>query len=132
VRELHVRLRLADDDLREVGTLVEDGPRVWFEFDRAYAASGAELSPLRLPLSRTGLVEHRVTPHAPIPGVFNDSRPEGWGLKLLHRAFQAKGRPASSVSPLEELAYLGHHTMGALVYEPATGPAGGGSRPAST
>jgi serine/threonine-protein kinase HipA len=28
------------------------------------------------------------------------------------------------VSPLDELAYLGHRTMGALVFEPCTGPSG--------
>jgi len=83
-----------------------------------------EISPLRLPRSRSGLIEHRCTLGAPIPGVFNDARPEGWGLKLLHRAFQARGRPPSSVSPLEELAFLGSHTMGALVFEPCTGPPG--------
>lgn len=124
MRELRVRLRFAVDDVRDVGTLAEDGRRVWFEFDPAFVAGGLEISPIRLPLARTGLVEHRVTHGAPIPGVFNDARPEGWGLKLLHRAFQARGRAVSSVSPLDELAYLGDRTMGALVFEPCTGPAG--------
>ncbi len=124
MRELRVVLRFSGADTREVGTLAEDGRRVWFEYEPAFAAGGLEISPLRLPLGRSGLIEHRVTPGAPIPGVFNDARPEGWGLKLLHRAFQAKGRAASSVSPVEELAFLGGHTMGALVFEPCTGPAG--------
>jgi serine/threonine-protein kinase HipA len=122
MRELRVRLRFDDDDVRDVGTLVEDGRRVWFEYAPAFVRGAVEISPLRLPLSRAGLVEHRVTAGAPIPGVFNDARPEGWGLKLLHRAFQAGGRAASSVSPLDELAFLGHRTMGAMVFEPCTGP----------
>lgn len=115
-------LRFSAVDVREVGTLAEDGHRVWFEYAPAFATGRMEISPLRLPLSRTGLVEHRVGVGAAIPGVFNDARPEGWGLKLLHRAFQAKGRSVSSVSPLDELALLGRHTMGALVFEPCTGP----------
>ena len=122
MRELRVLLRFARDDVREVGTLAEDGHRVWFEYNGSFAVGRLEISPLRLPMARPGLMEHRVKPGVPIPGVFNDARPEGWGLKLLHRAFQARGRIASSVSPLDELAYLGHHTMGALVFEPCTGP----------
>ena len=124
MRELRVHLRFSEADVRGVGTLAEDGRQVWFEYDPEFADGRLEISPLRLPLARSGLIEHQVTRGAPIPGVFNDARPEGWGLKLLHRAFQAKGRPASSVSPLEELAFLGRHTMGALVFEPSTGPSG--------
>lgn len=124
MRELRVLLRFSEQDVRPVGTLAEERRRVWFEYDVGFAGGRVEISPLRLPLSRAGLTEHRDKPGVPIPGVFNDARPDGWGLKLLHRAFQARGRPASSVSPLDELAFLGPHTMGALVFEPCTGPLG--------
>ena len=124
MRELRVRLRFSATDVRDVGTLAEDGRRVWFAYDEAFRAAGLAISPLRLPLTGPALVEHVTKPGVPIPGVFNDARPEGWGLKLLHRAFQAKGRAVSSVSPLDELAFLGHHTMGAIVFEPSTGPTG--------
>lgn len=124
MRELRVRLCFDATDVRDVGVLAEDRSGVWFEFDPAFARGSLEISPLRLPLARGGLVAHRVTDGAPIPGVFNDARPEGWGLRLLHRAFQALGRPVSSVSPLEELAFLGANTMGALVFEPCSGPVG--------
>ncbi|MDP2305477.1 MAG: type II toxin-antitoxin system HipA family toxin [Pseudomonadota bacterium] len=124
MRELRVKLQFSAVDLRDVGTLAEDGRGVWFEYDEAFRVAGLEISPLRLPLSGPGLVAHAVKPGVPIPGVFNDARPEGWGLKLLHRSFQATGRAVSSVSPLEELAFLGDRTMGALVFEPSTGPTG--------
>lgn len=123
MRELRVHLRFSAADTRPVGTLAEEGRRVWFEYDLGYLASGIGISPLRLPPT-PGLIEHRVSAGAPVPGVFNDARPDGWGLKLLHRAFQARGRARSSVSPLDELAYLGDRTMGALVFEPCTGPVG--------
>lgn len=124
MRELRVLLQFARDDVRDVGVLAEHHGQVWFEYDPTFAAGGLEISPIRLPLSRSGLVEHRGTPGAPIPGVFNDARPEGWGLKLLHRAFQARGRASSSVSPLDELAFLGRATLGALAFEPCDGPPG--------
>jgi serine/threonine-protein kinase HipA len=120
MRELRVRLQFSASDLRDVGTLAEGGHRVWFEYDPLFANSGLEISPLRLPLSQKGLIEHPVRPGIPIPGVFNDARPEGWGLKLLHRAFQERGQKSSSA--LEDLAFLGSNTMGALVFEPASGP----------
>ncbi|MCB9763875.1 MAG: type II toxin-antitoxin system HipA family toxin [Alphaproteobacteria bacterium] len=115
-------LRFSDATTIEVGTLAETGRRVWFQYGAAFADLGLEISPLRLPLRQRDLHEHQPRPGVPIPGVFNDARPDGWGLKLLHRAFQSRGRAASSVSPLDELAWLGPHTMGALVFEPCTGP----------
>ncbi len=120
MKELRVSLRFTPDDVRPVGTLVEDGRRLWFEF----AADPPNVSPYALPLDRGALVEHRPKPGVPNPGVFADAQPDGWGLKLLHRAFQRAGRPPSSVSALDELAYLGDRTMGALTFEPATGPEG--------
>ena len=123
MRELRVQLRFDPEHPIEVGTLAEDGRDVWFAYDDAFLPRGLSISPLRLPLE-AGLRRHAPRPGAPIPGVFNDARPDGWGLKLLHRAFQAAGRPVSSVSPLEELAWLGDHTMGALCFHPATGPEG--------
>ena len=121
MKELRVSLRFAPDDVRPVGTLAEDGRRLWFEF----ATDPPDISPYALPPAPGALIEHRPKPGVPIPGVFADARPDGWGLKLLHRAFQRAGRPPSSVSALDELAYLGDRTMGALTFEPATGPEGG-------
>ncbi len=123
MRELRVSLRFAADDRREVGILAEDGRRIWFEFAAA-SDELMEVSPYALPRAAGPLIEHRAKPGVPIPGVFADARPDGWGLKLLHRAFQRAGRPAASVSPLDELAWLGHRTMGALAFEPTTGPTG--------
>ncbi|MFT5585267.1 MAG: serine/threonine-protein kinase HipA [Cognaticolwellia sp.] len=116
-----LRVSLNFSGAQQVGTLAEDGRRVYFEYSEAFLATKLELSPLRLPL-RAGLLEHRVKAGVPIPGVFSDARPDGWGLKLLHRHFQAQGRPASSVSALEELAYLGARTMGALQFHPSQAP----------
>ena len=120
MKELRVSLRFAPDAVRPVGTLAEDGRRLWFEF----SDDPPDISPYALPVAPGTLVEHRARSGVPLPGVFADARPDGWGLKLLHRAFQRAGRSASSVSALDELAYLGDRTMGALTFEPPTGPEG--------
>lgn len=101
MRELSVRLAFASDDVRPVGTLVKGGRRVWFEFGGGFSRSGMRISPYTLPAGSPDFLEHRAKPGVPIPGVFNDSRPDGWGLMLLHRHFQKAGRPAASISPLE-------------------------------
>ncbi|MCA9569908.1 MAG: HipA N-terminal domain-containing protein, partial [Myxococcales bacterium] len=100
-RELRVSMHL--DASTEVGTLVERDGAVLFELDGAFLASGLSLSPYTIPL-RPGLQRHRTKPGVPIPGVFGDSRPDGWGLRLLHRAFAAGGTPRARVTALDELA----------------------------
>lgn len=118
-RSLRAQLDFGEGPL-SVGTLAETERRVFFEYEADFVASGLQISPLRLPLG-PGLHEHTVKPGVPLPGVFSDARPDGWGLKLLHRRFQAEGRAASSVSALEELAFLGERTMGALRFHPPRG-----------
>jgi len=122
LRELGVSLAWRHDERVGVGTLAERGGRVWFEWSSDY--TGPELSPYALPVQAGALVEHDREPGRPLPGVFLDARPDGWGLKVLHRAFQARGRSVSQVSALDELAFLGARTMGALVFHPTTGPTG--------
>jgi serine/threonine-protein kinase HipA len=125
VRRLEARLVFGPADVRRVGALAETEGRVWWSWDEAFLASGLPISPLRLPTLPPRVVEHRPKDGVPIPGVFNDSRPDGWGLRVLHRRFQSLGRPTSSVSPLEELAVIGSGTMGALTWHPSE-PAGFG------
>ncbi len=119
LRELEVTLHL--DTVVPVGTLAQEGAAVYFQFDPTFLASGLGISPYALP-PRAGLLRHPAKPGVPLPGVFSDSRPDGWGLRLLHRAFAAAGRPRAAVSALDELAFLGDRAMGALAYAPSTGP----------
>lgn len=122
MRRLEVRLEARPDHPRAVGVLAEDRGQIWFEFDPAFARDPLPIAPLTLDARGGRLIQHHERPGVPLPGVFGDSLPDGWGLRILHRTFQALGRPAASVSPLEELAFLGRRTMGALTYHPCTGP----------
>ncbi len=56
-------------------------------------------------------------------GFLADSLPEGWGRRLMHRRLQKLGVDLATLSPLDQLALVGRHGRGALVYEPATTPA---------
>jgi serine/threonine-protein kinase HipA len=117
MRKLAIRLRRAPNDAPIVGTLAEDDRRVYFEYDATFLATGLELSPFKLP-ARAGLVEHTDRAFGPLPGLCDDSLPDGWGLLLMDRQFRLRGVDAAAVSPLERLAYLGTRTMGALTYHP--------------
>lgn len=122
MRRVDVRLRFGPDVEREVGTLAEvERGRVFFEFSRSFLDTGWEPSMFRLP-ARPGLHEHVDRVFGPLPGVFDDSLPDGWGRLLMDRQFRKLGLDPSSVSPLARLLYLGQRTMGALTYHPPSSP----------
>ncbi|MGH0052460.1 MAG: type II toxin-antitoxin system HipA family toxin, partial [Sphaerochaetaceae bacterium] len=53
-----------------------------------------------------------------LPGVFNDSLPDGWGRLLLDRFVRSQGVSPSLLTPLDRLALVGNGGLGALVYRP--------------
>jgi serine/threonine-protein kinase HipA len=117
MRTLSVQLKRAPDDTLAVGRLAEQDHRIYFEYDGTFLDAGIELSPLKLP-ARPGLIEHTDHSFGPLPGVFDDSLPDGWGLLLMNRHFRRQGIDPAELSPLDRLAYLGTRTMGALTYHP--------------
>lgn len=120
---LEVRFTRDPGDARVVGTLVQQRERIYFEYADAWLRGGFSLSPFRLPFTG-GLFEHRDLRFGPLPGVFDDSLPDGWGLLLMDRHFRGLGRDPGAVGALERLAWLGTRTMGALTYHPPAGPEG--------
>jgi len=110
-----------------VGTLVESEPRrVTFEYEPGFRASGLEISPLQLPLSREGPVSfaelRRSDAFLGLPGVFADALPDRFGNAIIKRYFEAQGRPADAMSSVQRLLYVGSRAMGALAFRPAHAP----------
>ena len=116
MRQLTVKFQRSPDDVLTVGTLAEQD-RIYFEYEPAFLDTGLELSPFKL-TARPGLIEHTDHAFGPLPGVFDDSLPDGWGLLLMDRHFRRRGTDPATLSPLDRLAYLGTRTMGALTYHP--------------
>ena len=104
----------------KVGRLAFKDRRILFEYDPSFIASGLELSPIKLPL-RPGVFSADTTIFDGLFGVFNDSLPDGWGRLLLDRAVEKHGIRRGQLNPLDRLAYVGRHGMGALSYEPELG-----------
>ncbi|MCC5862359.1 MAG: type II toxin-antitoxin system HipA family toxin [Gammaproteobacteria bacterium] len=102
-----------------VGRLAIRERILYFEYERSFIRRGLEISPLRLPL-QPGLKRLDAGPFDGLPGVFNDSLPDGWGRLLFDRALRTRGLTPAQASPLDRLAHVGIGGMGALTYEPAT------------
>ncbi len=117
MKKLSVQFRRAPDDAIVVGQLAEVDRRIYSEYDADWLRRGLQLSPFKWPL-RPGLLEHVDRAFGNLPGVFDDSLPDGWGLLLMDRMFRRRGIDPPSVSPLDRLSYLGTRTMGALTYHP--------------
>jgi serine/threonine-protein kinase HipA len=117
MKQLGVSFTRSPGDSLKVGTLAEDRGRVYFEYDGEFLATGSSLSPFRLPFE-AGLFEHTDREFGPLPGAFDDSLPDGWGLLLMDRHFRSRGRNPAEVNPLDRLSWLGIRTMGALTYHP--------------
>lgn len=100
-----------------VGRLAAKNRRVYFEYDAGFLKRGLALSPFRLPL-KSGVQEFDPGLFDGLPGVFNDSLPDGWGRLLLDRALRVRGILPGAFTPLDRLAHVGRHGMGALVYQP--------------
>lgn len=100
-----------------VGRLAIRERKIYFEYDANFIKNGLELSPLRLPL-KTGVQSFEPFLFEGLPGLFNDSLPDGWGKLLFDRSLRTKGIMPEEISPLDRLAHVGMTGMGALVYEP--------------
>lgn len=104
---------------RPVGTLAEDGPRVYFEYDPSFIAAPLPVSPHVLPVG-PGLREHPDRDFDYVPGLIADSVPDGWGRLVQDQAFAAQGVSPERVSVLDRLSALGAAGMGALTFRPAS------------
>jgi serine/threonine-protein kinase HipA len=118
----------ARNERRKVGRLAFKDRHVLFEYDATFIASGIEISPIKLPL-RPGVSFADTTIFDGLYGVFNDSLPDGWGRLLLDRTVAKHGIHRGQLNPLDRLAYVGRHGMGALSYEPQLGRQNGDDAP---
>ena len=105
---------------QEVGMLLQDKQRIFFEYSPDFLKSGIELSPFKLPL-KAGVFEEKSRVFDGLFGLFNDSLPDGWGCLLLDRKLRKLGKSYAGITPLDRLSLIGANPMGALEYEPADG-----------
>jgi len=110
-------IHLTQTQTQKVGTLAIREKKIYFEYDKDFLKTGIELSPYKLPL-KAGLFRCDDDTFDGLWGLFNDSLPDGWGRLLMDRHLMRLGVNPATLSPLDRLAYVGSHAMGALSYEP--------------
>lgn len=104
-----------------VGYLANDEENnVYFTYDPSFIARGIEISPLVLPLRREPYSFPRLVSgtYRTLPGLFADSLPDKFGRKVINEYLISIGRDKNSLTPIEELLYIGKRGMGALEYYP--------------
>lgn len=110
-------IHLTQQKNQKVGTLAQKDNKIYFEYDKDFLKTGIELSPYKLPL-KAGLFRCDDDTFDGLWGLFADSLPDGWGRLLMDRHLMRLGVNPRALSPLDRLAYVGSHAMGALSYEP--------------
>lgn len=112
---------------RRVGAVVwDDQAGAAFEYDPEFQSSGIEVSPLRMPLS-SRIYQFPELPFGAfrgLPGMLADSLPDRFGNALIDAWLVRHARDPDSFDPVERLCYVGTRAVGALEYEPETGPTG--------
>jgi len=105
------------------------GECLWFAGQNVAAFQWSEqaltlpfrLSPLHMPLQKAVVLGKR-DPFGGLHGLFSDSIPDGFGLRLMDRSFKSAGHRLDSVTPVHRLAWVGSRGLGALTYAPAIDP----------
>lgn len=116
LNEIKVGLNFGDKTI-PVGRLASRNYKIYFEYNEAFIGLGLDISPLRLPLE-FGVQTFNPSLFEGLPGVFNDSLPDGWGRLLFDRLVKSRNLLPAEFSSLDRLAYIGLTGLGALVYEP--------------
>lgn len=97
-----------------------------FAYNKTFAKSGIELSPLHMPLNN--IETPYIFTHLPeltfkrLPSMLADALPDDFGNALIDRYMASKGITRSQITTLDRLAYMGNRAMGALEFKPAHGP----------
>lgn len=116
---------------RRIGALAwEEGRRIGsFEYDPEFIGAGIEPAPITMPVSRAihRFPELDYATFKGLPGVVADSLPDRFGNAVLDVWLARKGRTRASMTPVEQLLYIGARGMGALEYHPPSEPPEDGS-----
>lgn len=97
-----------------------DNGLIGFQYDEMFLDSGIEVSPIKMPLSKTTYSFPSLSERTfkGLPGMLADSLPDKFGNIVIKRYLESLGRDAESLSATERLCYTGKRGMGALEYEP--------------
>ncbi len=105
-------------------SLEPESPFAAFEYAEEFRSSGIEVSPLRMPLGGQifQFPELARNTFYGLPGLLADSLPDRFGNALIDTWLASQGRDPASFNAVERLCYTGSRGMGALEFQPESGP----------
>ncbi len=118
---------------RRIGAVAwpEGHPVASFEYDKDFVASGIQVAPMMMPLSRRvyrfpGLGRETFKG---LPGLLADVLPDKFGNAVIDTWLARQGRSSESFGALDRLCYIGDRAMGAMSFHPTQGPTFGAGGP---
>lgn len=104
---------------KKIGTILLKDGVVYFEYDKGFQTSGFEISPLKLPLSLSGVYTNNDDRYFEgLAGVFHDTLPDKFGTKVIERYFESKNIPPHELTIIQKLMFVGDKSIGAITYKP--------------
>lgn len=100
---------------RKVGDAAATGRFVFFEYDDAFLAEGIDPSPIRL--KRQKGLQQGSDQLEGLPGLLDDSLPDGWSKLVLDRFVRSQGYNPGILRPLDRVALVGKTGPGAITYQ---------------
>jgi serine/threonine-protein kinase HipA len=104
---------------KKIGTILSKNGIVYFEYDKGFVASNLEISPLKLPLTTSGVYTNNDDRYFEgLAGVFHDTLPDKFGTKVIERYFESKGIASSELNIIQKLMFVGDKSIGGITYKP--------------
>ena len=103
----------------KIGILEERKEGIFFDFYESFRINPLPISPYKLDPKVKMKYNYFDSMYANgLPGIFNDSLPDGYGAMMMLKHFRQK-QGASMVTTLQKLAFVGSDAIGALEYSPS-------------
>jgi len=103
----------------KVGVLEQRKEGIFFDFYESFRASPLPISPYKLDPEVKMQYNYFDSMFANgMPGIFNDSMPDGYGEMLMLKHFKQK-QITGMITPLQKLAFVGDDAIGVLEYTPS-------------
>ena len=114
VAQVEIGFELAGS-VRKLGDAAATGRFVFLEFDEAFVGQGINPSPFRLKLDKGP--QQGSDQLEGLPGLLDDSLPDGWSKLVLDRFIRTQGYNPGALRPLDRIALVGRTGPGAITYQ---------------
>lgn len=105
---------------KSIGIIEDSKNGIRFQYDPEFPGHDLPISPIVMPYNPSKVFGyHESMAFKGMPGIFQDSIPEGFGLRMMLEHYREKFGAVFNLTPLQKLAFIGNNGIGAIEYEPA-------------